>query len=54
MQKTVNDVIDIFTSEGMDNISLAGYFLVKHSHVYNKKRHRCNADIPIVKRAFRA
>ena len=37
MQKTVNDVIDIFTSEDMDNMSLAGYFLIKHSHLYNEK-----------------
>ena len=34
MQKAVNDVNDIFTSEVMENVT--GYFLVKHSHLYNK------------------
>ena len=36
MQKAVNDVIDIFTDEGTENVT--GYFLVKvkHSHLYNK------------------
>ena len=31
MQKAVNDVIDIFTSEDMES-----YFVVKHSHPYNE------------------
>ena len=34
MQKAVNYVIDIFTSEDMENVT--GYFLVKHLHLYNK------------------
>ena len=28
-----SDIIDIFTSDDMENMS---YFLVKHSHLYNK------------------
>ena len=31
MQKVVNDAIDIFTSEDMENVS--GYFLVEHSSI---------------------
>ena len=37
MRNAVNDVIDIFTSEGMENVT--GYFLVKHLHLYNKLSH---------------
>ena len=33
MQKPLNDVIDIFTGHDMENVT--GYFLVKHSHLYN-------------------
>ena len=32
MQKAANDVIDIFTSEDMENVT--GYFLVKHLHLF--------------------
>ena len=35
MQKAVNDVNDIFTSEVMENGTF-GYFIVKHSPLYNK------------------
>ena len=34
MQNAVNDVIDIFTSEDIENMHVTGYFLVKHSHLY--------------------
>ena len=34
MQKAVNEVIDIFTSEDMENTP-TGYFVVKHLHLYN-------------------
>ena len=33
MQKAANYVIDIFTSEDMENTPLHSYFLVKHSHL---------------------
>ena len=41
MQKAVNDIMDIFTSEDMENTPLVstGYFLastVYNKHVYNK------------------
>ena len=45
MQKAVNDVIDIFTSDDMENIYVTGYFLVKHSHLYNKPIYHIGASV---------
>ena len=46
MQKAVNDFIDIFTSEDMENVT--GCFLVKHSHLYNKKTFFVSLVLPSV------
>ena len=40
MQKAVNDVIDIFTSGYGKYVTV--YFLVKHSHLYNKNIYASN------------
>ena len=46
MQKAVSDVIDIFTGEDMENTPLF-YFLVKHSHLYNKSHYFIHDNIAI-------
>ena len=51
MQKVVNDVIDIFASEDMGNMPLHGYFLVKHSHLYNKYYYVCILEFLVLFRA---
>ena len=38
MQKVVNEVIDIFTSEDIKKY-VTGYFLVKHSHLYKLNKY---------------
>ena len=50
MQKAVNDVIDIFTS-GYGKYN-TGYFLVKHSYLYNKGIYYTLRHISIPKLVF--
>ena len=48
MQKAVNDIIDIFTGEDMENTLYTGYFPVKHLHLYNQLIIFNNNNTPLV------
>ena len=37
MQKAINDVIDIFTSEDMENMSLVIFYSKTLASIYNKR-----------------